>query len=418
VIAGPPDSNASGRGRDRASPARVVPRLRPARVLVLVLDSCGIGGAPDAARYGDEGSSTLPHTAEACGGLRLPVLGRLGLGRLACIAGVPPAEHPRGAFGVMTEVSAGKDSTTGHWELMGLVLERPFPTYPHGFPPEVIEPFEARIGRRVLGNRPASGTAIIAELGEEHVRTGRPIVYTSADSVFQIAAHEAVIPVEALYGMCEIARAILTGPHAVSRVIARPFTGAAGRYVRTDRRRDFSVPPPRETVLDRLAAAGVPVVAIGKIADLFAGRGVTTAVHTHNDMDGLTQTARALPEVERGLVFTNLVDLDTLYGHRNDPKGYGADLERIDARLDEVFSQLGPGGLAFITADHGNDPTSPSTDHSRERVPLLVAGPRVRRGVDLGVRRTFADLGATVAAAFGVSGTGAGTSFLEEVLAP
>jgi len=389
------------------------------RVLVLVLDSCGIGGAPDAGRYGDEGSSTLPHTAAACGGLRLPALGRLGLGRLAPIAGVPPADHPQGAFGVLTEVSAGKDSTTGHWELMGLILERPFPTYPHGFPPEVIEPFEARIGRRVLGNRPASGTTIIAELGEAHIRTGRPIVYTSADSVFQIAAHEAVIPVAALYGMCEIARAILTGPHAVSRIIARPFVGEpAEGFVRTDRRRDFSVPPPRDTVLDRLAAAGVPVVGIGKIGDLFAGRGITRVVHTHDDMDGLTQTVQALPALERGLVFTNLVDLDTLYGHRNDPKGYGADLERIDARLDEVLAQLGPAGLAFITADHGNDPTSGSTDHSRERVPLLVAGPRVRGGVNLGVRATFADVGATVAAAFGLPGTGAGASFLEEILAP
>jgi phosphopentomutase len=390
---------------------------RPARVLVLVLDSCGIGGAPDAAAYGDEGSSTLPHTAAACGGLRLPALGGLGLGRLAPIAGVPPVEQPAGAFGVMTEVSAGKDSTTGHWELMGLPLDRPFPTYTHGFPPEIIEPFEARIGRRVLGNRPASGTVIIAELGEEHVRTGRPIVYTSADSVFQIAAHEAVIPVESLYGMCETARAILTGPHAVSRVIARPFVGEPGRFVRTDRRRDFSVPPPRETVLDRLTAAALPVIGIGKIADLFAGRGITKAVHTHDDMDGLTQTVRTLPTVERGLVFTNLVDLDTLYGHRNDPRGYGADLERIDARLADVFAQLGPAGLAFITADHGNDPTSNSTDHSRERVPLLVAGPAVRGGVNLGVRGTFADLGATVAAAFGVPWSGAGTSFLEEIRA-
>jgi len=391
---------------------------RAARVLVLVLDGCGIGAAPDAARYGDEGSSTLPHTAEACGGLRLPVMGRLGLGRLAPIAGVPPAERPEGAFGIMTEVSAGKDSTTGHWELMGLILDRPFPTYPHGFPPEVIEAFEARIGRRVLGNRPASGTAIIAELGEEHLRTGRPIVYTSADSVFQIAAHESVIPVDELYCMCDAARAILIGPHAVSRVIARPFVGEPGRFVRTDRRRDFSVPPPHDTVLDRLTAAGVPVVGIGKIADLFAGRGVATAVHTHDDMDGLTQTVRSLASLERGFVFTNLVDLDSVYGHRNDPKGYAANLERIDARLDEVLAGLGPTDLAMITADHGNDPTTGSTDHSRERVPLLVAGPRVRGGVNLGVRRTFADVGATVAAALGTEGTGAGTSFLEQVLAP
>jgi phosphopentomutase len=389
---------------------------RCGRVVVLVLDSCGIGAAPDAARYGDEGSSTLPHTAAACGGLSLPVLQRLGLGRLAEIAGVPPAERPAAAFGILTEVSAGKDSTTGHWELMGLILDRPFPTYPRGFPPEVIDAFESRIGRRVLGNRPASGTVIIAELGEEHVRTGRPIVYTSADSVFQIAAHESVIPVDALYRMCEAARAILTGPHAVSRVIARPFVGEPGRFVRTDRRRDFSVPPPRDTVLDRLTAAGTTVVGIGKVADLFAGRGITAAVHTHDDMDGLTQTVRALDGLDRGLVFTNLVDLDTLYGHRNDPKGYGADLERIDARLDEVLRCLGPTDLLMITADHGNDPTSPSTDHSREVVPLLVAGPAVRGGVNLGVRRTFADAGATVAAALGTAGPAAGTSFLDQVL--
>ena len=391
---------------------------RCARVVALVLDSCGIGAAPDAARYGDAGSSTLPHTAAARGGLRLPVLGRLGLGRLAAIAGVPPAEHPDGAFGILTEVSAGKDSTTGHWELMGLILDRPFPTYPHGFPPEIIDAFEARIGRRVLGNRPASGTVIIAELGEEHLRTGRPIVYTSADSVFQIAAHESVIPVDELYRMCGAARAILTGPHAVSRVIARPFVGEPGRFVRTDRRRDFSVAPPRETVLDLLAAAGVSVVAVGKISDLFAGRGITTAVHTHDDMDGLTQTVRALDGLERGFLFTNLVDLDTLYGHRNDPQGYGDDLERIDGRLNEVLERLRPSDLLMITADHGNDPTSSSTDHSREVVPLLVAGPRVRGGVNLGVRRTFADVGATVAAALGVAGTGAGTSFLDTVLPP
>ncbi|HEV2439735.1 MAG TPA: phosphopentomutase [bacterium] len=389
-----------------------------ARVVVVVLDSCGIGAAPDAARYGDEGSSTLPHTAAACGELRLPVLGRLGLGHLAAIAGVPPAPRPEGAFGILTEVSAGKDSTTGHWELMGLILEQPFPTYPQGFPQEIIEAFEARIGRRVLGNRPASGTAIIAELGEEHMRTGRPIVYTSADSVFQIAAHESVTPVDELYRMCEAARAILAGPHAVSRVIARPFVGEPGRFVRTDRRRDFSVPPPHDTVLDRLTSAGETVVGIGKIADLFAGRGVTAAVHTHDDMDGLAQTARALADLERGLVFTNLVDLDTLYGHRNDPKGYGADLERIDARLGEVLERLGPTDLMMITADHGNDPTTSSTDHSREVVPLIAAGPRVRGGVNLGVRATFADAGATVAAALGVPGTGAGTSFLEQVLTP
>jgi len=315
----------------------------------------------------------------------------------------------------MAETSHGKDSTTGHWELMGLVLDRPFPTYPHGFPPEVIEPFEARIGRRVLGNRPASGTEIIKELGGEHLRTGRPIVYTSADSVFQIAAHEERIPVEELYRYCLIAREILTGPHSVGRVIARPFIGPPGRFVRTDRRRDFSLPPPRPTVLDRLHAAGVPVLAVGKIADLFAGRGITEAIHTHNDLDGMAQTLRAMGRLPAGLIFTNLVDLDTLFGHRNNPRGYGDDLEQIDREVAKVVAGLGPEDLLIITADHGNDPTTSSTDHSREYVPLLVAGLRVRGGRDLGTRRTFADVGATVAEAMGVPLPEAGTSVLREV---
>ncbi len=383
---------------------------------MLVLDSCGVGEAPDAARYGDVGASTLPHTAAARGGLRLPVLGGLGLGHITPIQGVPPAPAPTGAFGKMMEVSAGKDSTTGHWELMGVILERPFPTYPRGFPPDVIEAFQAKIGRRVLGNRPASGTEIIAELGEEHLRTRRPIVYTSADSVFQIAAHEDVIPVEELYRYCRIAREILTGPHAVSRVIARPFVGPPGHFVRTDRRRDFSLLPPEPTVLDRLQGADIPVVAIGKIADLFAGRGITDAVHTHDDLDGLAQTVRVMETARRGLIFTNLVDLDTRFGHRNDPRGYGDDLEQIDAHLGPLVAQAGARDLLIITADHGNDPTSPSTDHSREFVPLLVAGPRVRGGTDLGVRRTFADVGATVAAALGAPPPRAGTSVLGEVV--
>ncbi|TMI78769.1 MAG: phosphopentomutase, partial [Bacillati bacterium ANGP1] len=295
--------------------------MRPRRVLVIVLDSCGVGALPDAARYGDAGASTLPHTAAACGGLALPTLGRLGLGRIVSIAGVPPEPAPAGAFGKMAERSAGKDSTTGHWELMGIVLDRPFPTYPRGFPPDVIEPFEARIGRRVLGNRAASGTEIIQDLGAEHLRTGFPIVYTSADSVFQIAAHEARLPVEELYRDCRIAREILTGPHAVGRVIARPFVGEPGRFVRTDRRRDFSLPPPAPTVLDRVRGAGLPVVAIGKIHDLFAGQGITEAIHTHDDLDGMRATLRAMTTTPEGLIFTNLVDLDTLFGHRNNPRG-------------------------------------------------------------------------------------------------
>lgn len=386
------------------------------RVLVIVLDSCGVGALPDAARYGDEGASTLPHTAAACGGLALPTLQWLGLGRIAAIQGVPPDPSPAGAFGKMAERSPGKDSTTGHWELMGIVLARPFPTYPQGFPPEVIAPFEARIGRRVLGNRAASGTEIIKELGEEHLRTGRPIVYTSADSVFQIAAHEARTPVEELYRYCEIARGILTGPHAVGRVIARPFIGEPGAFVRTDRRRDFSLPPPAPTVLDHVQGAGRPVVAIGKIHDLFAGRGITESVHTHDDLDGMEATCRAMASTRAGLIFTNLVDLDTLFGHRNNPRGYGQDLERIDAAMATVVARLGPGDLLIVTADHGNDPTSRSTDHSREYVPLLVAGPGVVGGVDLGVRATFADVGATVAQALGAAAPAAGTSFLETVV--
>ena len=385
------------------------------RVIVLVLDSCGVGELPDAASYGDAGASTLPHTAAACGGLHLPTLGRLGVGRIVPIQGVPPERAPAGAFGKMAEVSPGKDSTTGHWELMGLQLERPFPTYPRGFPPEVIGAFEARIGRRVLGNRPASGTEIIAQLGQEHLRTGSPIVYTSADSVFQIAAHEAIIPPEELYRYCQSAREILVGPHAVARVIARPFVGEPGHFVRTDRRRDFSLPPPEPTVLDHVHQAGFPVVAIGKIADLFAGRGITEAIHTHNDADGMLQTLRTVGTVPRGLIFTNLVDLDTLFGHRNNSQGYGRDLEEIDARLSPVVASLGPRDLLIITADHGNDPTDSSTDHTREYVPLLVAGPRVRGGVELGVRRTFADAGAAVAQALDVAPPRVGESFLDEV---
>ena len=390
-----------------------------ARVIVIVLDSCGVGALPDAASYGDAGSNTLSHTASACGGLHLPVLGRLGLGRLTSVEGVPPDPAPAAAFGTMIETAAGKDSTTGHWELMGVPLARPFPTYPHGFPPAVIEAFEVGIGRAVLGNRVASGTAIIDELGDEHMRTGRPIVYTSADSVFQIAAHEAVIPVEELYRECRIARdEVLVGPHTVSRVIARPFVGSPGAFVRTDRRRDFSVPPPEPTVLDRLGDAGLPVVGIGKITDLFGGRGITDARHTHDDADGLAETRRAIGAVRTGLIFTNLVDLDPLYGHRNDPRGYGRDLERIDAGLGPILGDLGREDLLILTADHGNDPTTSGTDHSREYVPLLVAGPRVRGGVDLGVRRTFADVGETVAEALGAASPGVGTSVLADVLIP
>lgn len=386
------------------------------RAVIIVLDSAGVGELPDAGRYGDEGSSTIPHTAAAVGGLRVPTLEALGLGRIVPIEGVAAVAAPAGGFGKLGERSAGKDSTTGHWELMGIILARPFPTYPHGFPAEVIEAFERAIGTKTLGNVPASGTEIIKQLGEEHIRTGSPIVYTSADSVFQVAAHETVIPVDRLYDMCQIARGLLTGEHAVSRVIARPFVGTPGAFVRTERRRDFSLPPPSPTVLDRAVEGGMPVIGIGKIPDLFAHRGITREIHTHDDLDGMAQTVRAMQESDQGIIFTNLVDLDTKFGHRNDPRGYAQDLEAIDRRLPEMLQRLQGDDLVIITADHGNDPTTSSTDHSREYTPLLIAGPRVRPGVDLGVRSTFADVGATVAAALGVGWDGPGQSMLEALV--
>ncbi len=386
-----------------------------ARVVILVLDSAGVGELPDAAPYGDQGSSTIPHVAEAVGGLHLPQMEQLGLGRIVSIRGVEPVAAPSGAFGKLAERSPGKDSTTGHWELMGVILDRPFPTYPHGFPPQIIDAFERAIGTKTLGNVAASGTEIIERLGAEHERTGYPIVYTSADSVFQIAAHEGVVPIDRLYEMCQTARGILQGEHAVSRVIARPFVGANGSYTRTDRRRDFSLPPTGRTVLDVAVASACEVVGIGKIPDLFAGRGITQAVHTHDDLDGMAQTATAMDVTPGGMVFTNLVDLDSKYGHRNDPAGYARDLEAIDARLPELLNRLRTDDLVVITADHGNDPTTPSTDHSREHIPLLIAGPRIRGGVDLGIRQTFADVGATAADALGLPWQGAGTSMLAAI---
>jgi len=390
------------------------------RVIVLVLDGCGIGALPDAAAYGDAGSNTLVHTARAAGGLHVPVLERLGLGALDDLAGVRPVADHEAAIGIMLERSAGKDSTTGHWELCGHIVSTPFPTYPSGFPPEIIHAFEAAIGRKVLGNIAASGTQIIADLGVEHLRTGRPIVYTSADSVFQIAAHEAVVPVEQLYAWCRLARGMMGGDHAVSRVIARPFVGEPGAFVRTDRRRDFSLPPTGRTVLDALHEQGIPVVGIGKIEDLFTGRGITRAVHTHDDMDGITQTIAAARALEHGFIFTNLVELDQVYGHRNNVSGYARHLEEIDARLPDVMDACRPGDLLMMTADHGNDPTTGSTDHARERVPVLAWRPRLARGIRLGTRRSFADVGATVADALACSWEGAGESFkpaLERVVA-
>ena len=383
------------------------------RVILIVLDSVGIGELPDAAQYGDQGSNTIGNIARQVG-LRVPTLRRLGLARLVDIG--DPAPDPLGACARMAEASAGKDSVTGHWEIAGIVLQHPFPTYPHGFPPAMIEKFEHRAGRRTIGNVAASGTVIIESLGPEHLRTGAPIVYTSADSVFQIAAHEDVIPPPELYGLCDIAFDIAVRGAGMGRVIARPFIGEPGRFVRNAHRRDFAAPPPRPTLLDRVRASGLPVVGIGKIGDLFAGQGLTADRHTSSDAHGLELLETELAATPRGLILANLVDSDTVYGHRNDPAGYAANLERVDARLADLLPRLGPGDLLIVTADHGNDPTTPSTDHSREYVPVLLTGAMIRPATDFGTRSTFADLGQTIAAAFNVPALDAGTSFLADIL--
>jgi len=387
------------------------------RVLLIVLDSVGCGDAPDAAAYGDADANTLANTARAVGGLCLPNLGAMGLGNPVDIVGTPPTGHATAAFGRLTEVSAGKDTTTGHWELAGVVLERPFPTYPNGFPPEVIGEFERRIGRAVLGNYPASGTEILKELGEEHLRTGRPIVYTSADSVFQIAAHEDVIPVEELYRFCEIARDLLSGEHAVGRVIARPFLGHPGAFARTERRKDFSLEPPRPTILETVKQAGLQVMGVGKIEDIFAHRGLTQSNHTGNNMAGVDAILAFLTTDDAGLIFANLVDFDSLYGHRNNPRGYADALVEFDRRIPEILPALRDDDVMIITADHGNDPTSTSTDHSRERVPILICGKPIIPNLDLGTRSSFADVAATVADLLGVTWHGAGSSFAPEIVA-
>jgi len=378
-----------------------------------VLDSVGVGEMPDAAAYGDVGSDTLGHIARQHG-LRVPNLCALGLGNLKAIPELPRAERPEGAFGRCTLQSPGKDTTTGHWEMVGIHLARPFPLFPNGFPTEIIREFEKRTGRTVLGNKAASGTEIIKELGEEHMRTGSPIVYTSADSVFQIAAHEAVIPVPELYRICEITRDLMRGPWEVGRVIARPFVGEPGNFRRTPNRHDYAVPPPPGMLLDRLAERGVEVRSVGKISDVFLGRGIASQQKTVNNADGMAKTLQAMQPFERGLVFTNLVDFDQQYGHRNDVEGYGRALEEFDAWLPEFRAALQPEDLAILTADHGCDPTTPSTDHSREYTPLLAFGPRVRAGVDLGLRETLSDIGQTVAENFATS-IEKGKSFLSEI---
>jgi phosphopentomutase len=415
------------------------------RVIVIVLDSVGIGELPDASVYGDEGSNTLGNIAARVP-LKVPTLRSLGLGNVvdldtganlkgsrsqvigASLQVIGGSPEPIGAYGRMAEASPGKDSVTGHWEMMGVVLDRPFPTFPHGFPRDVIADFERRIGRGTLGNVVASGTEIIDRLGAEHIRTGKPIVYTSADSVFQIAAHEEVIPVNEQYRICEIAFDLVVRGMGIGRVIARPFVGAPGSFTRTANRHDYALEPAGETLLDRLTNHGVPVVAVGKINDLFAGRGIGRAVHTVSDADGIKRLSETMHGVENGFIFVNLVDFDTVFGHRNDVAGYAANLEQFDEALARLLPKLRPSDLLVVTADHGNDPSTPSTDHSREYVPVLITGgaaesegppeggPHVRRGVDVGTRQTFADLGQTLAENFGIGPLAHGTSFLEDIV--
>ena len=381
------------------------------RVVLIVLDSVGCGDAPDAAAYGDVGSNTLGNISQVVGGLSLPNLGRLGLGNLTEINNVPPTTTSLGAYGRLTEISAGKDTTTGHWELAGVILARPFPVFPDGFPTELMENFESRIGRGTLGNFPASGTEIINKLGNEHVATGKPIIYTSADSVFQIAAHEEVIPIDDLYHFCEIARDLLRGDYSVGRVIARPFIGQTGAFARTERRKDFSLEPPNDTILDVVKDNGLAVMGVGKIEDIFAHRGLTDSNHTGNNMAGIDGIIEFLATDSDGLIFANLVDFDALYGHRNDPRGYANALEAFDRRLPEILSKLRDSDVLMITADHGNDPTTLGTDHSRERVPLFAVGNHIRGGCNLGTRSSFADVAATIAELLRVSWSGAGESF-------
>jgi phosphopentomutase len=391
--------------------------MKANRVIVIVLDSVGIGETPDALEFGDVGSNTLGNTAWAVGGLALPHLEALGLANIALVEGVRPQAIPTAAYGKMAEVSPGKDTTTGHWELMGIQLKQPFPLYPDGFPPEVMDRYAAETGRGWLGNYPASGTVIIDDLGEEHMRTGKTIVYTSGDSVFQIAAHEEIIPVDELYRICLTAREILRGQHEVSRVIARPFVGTPGRLERTANRHDYSVSPPEPTVMDNLKEAGLMVYAVGKIKDIFNGQGITDAVHTQDNMDGVDKTITAMRERrDRGLIFTNLVDFDAKFGHRNNPEGYANALVEFDRRMPEIMDALAEDDVLVITADHGNDPTTPSTDHSREYVPILITGKPVRYQVHIGVRETFADLAATIADILGVKPPAEGTSFKSQIL--
>ncbi|HZK84831.1 MAG TPA: phosphopentomutase [Desulfosporosinus sp.] len=385
------------------------------RVIIIVLDSVGIGALPDAKDYGDEGSHTLANIARQHRGLYLPHLEKLGLGNIDSITGVLPREKPEGSFGKMAERSVGKDTTTGHWEMAGVILERALPTFPLGFPKEFITQFELAIGRKIIGNEVASGTEIIQRLGEEHVRTGRPIVYTSADSVFQVATHEGVIPLAELMQICEVARGMLTDKLQVGRVIARPFLGETGQFYRTSNRHDFAIAPPHKILMEYVQERDLEVCTVGKIHDIYAGRGITSFVATKGNMEGVDKTLDYMTKVEAGLIMTNLVDFDMLYGHRNDVDGYAQAIEAFDERLPEIFAALRSEDLLIITADHGCDPTLPGTDHTREYVPLLVYGPTLKKGVNLGIRSSFADIGATVADYLETEPISNGKSFFSEI---
>ncbi|QUH20718.1 phosphopentomutase [Alkaliphilus sp. B6464] len=386
------------------------------RVILFIMDSVGIGALPDAKNFGDVGANTLGNIAINEGGINLPNLQRLGLGNIDHIVGVESIESPLGAFGRSLEVSNGKDTTTGHWELAGLHLTEPFKTFPKGFSKDIIDTLENKIGRKILGNKPASGTAILDELGEEHMSTGHPIVYTSADSVLQIAAHEEIIPLEELYEICKIAREIMMGDNAVARIIARPFIGTPGSFTRTHNRRDYSLNPTRDTVLDIVKKEGLDVVAIGKIEDIFNGKGITEAAHTIDNMDGIDKTIEYIQKSSKGIIFTNLVDFDSKYGHRRDSKGYKEALESLDMRVPEILDSMNDDDIIIFTADHGNDPTYKGSDHTREYIPIVIYGNKIKQNVNIGTRKSFADIAATISDIFEIQSTGNGESFKDIII--
>lgn len=386
------------------------------RVILIVLDSVGIGELPDAALYGDEGSNTVGNISKAVGGLKLPNMQKVGFGNIDGIRGIDCEKNPSGCYGRCMEVSKGKDTTTGHWEIAGLPLYDAFPTYPSGFPEEVVKKLEEAFGTKIIGNKPASGTVIIQELGDEHVKTGYPIVYTSADSVLQIAAHEEVIPLERLYELCRIARKIMTGKHAVGRIIARPFIGENGKYTRTSNRRDFSLKPNKKTMLNYIMESGLDVCAVGKIEDIYAGYGITDAVHTRNNLEGIEKTIEYINKDNKGIIFTNLVDFDMLYGHRNDVEGYANALREFDTKLPQIISSMKDTDMLIITADHGCDPTTPSTDHSREYIPVLLYGKELKKNINIGTRKTYSDIGKTITEILNVKEDINGLSFAKDIL--